>query len=232
MQVNRTLVGTVPYGEWIYSCRNPGEVALTFDDGPLEYTRGIALQLDAAGFGGTFFVVGFFGYRKIYDRTTLYPELVRSLHARGHQLASHTWTHLDMDRMGREARVRQMLDNEKAFARALGLVPTYMRPPFGLCSGECLRDMEGLGYHTVYWDIDTKDFEFNARDNFHEAIERFDRDLDAGGSLALAHDTKMYTAHELVPHMIAELKKRGLKGVTVGECLGDPKENWYRTVQD
>ena len=33
-----------------------------------------------------------------------------------------------------------------------------------------------------------------------------------------------------VQDMIDEASARDLKMVTVGECLGDPKENWYRTL--
>lgn len=35
----RDHVGSVPYGEGIYHCSKPGTVALTFDDGPWEYTE-------------------------------------------------------------------------------------------------------------------------------------------------------------------------------------------------
>jgi peptidoglycan/xylan/chitin deacetylase (PgdA/CDA1 family) len=230
VEVDRSLIGNVPYGQWIHSCKNPDEVALTFDDGPLEYTRSIAAQLDAAGFKSTFFIVGFFGYRKIYDQDTRYPELIRSLYDGGHQIASHTWTHFNMNKIGSKARTRQMLNNEKAIAQVLGAVPTYMRPPFGLCSSECLAEMKQLGYHVVHWDIDTKDFEYDTKEQYHKAIKRFDEDLEDGGTIALTHDTKFFTADKLVPHMLAKLKERGLKGVTIGKCLGDPTENWYRPV--
>lgn len=231
LRFDRALVGTVPYGQWIYSCKKKGQVAITFDDGPLEYTRSIAEKFDQAGFKATFFMVGYFGYRKIYDNGTRYPELIRSLHQRGHQLASHTWTHMNLDNMTQDARFRQMTYNDRAFARVLGFAPTYMRPPFGLCSFQCMKNMKDLGYHTVSWDIDTKDFEYDSPEKYRNAIQLFDFYLDHGGSITLAHDTKFHTADKLVPHMIATLKKRGLTGVTIGECLGDPKKNWYRTAE-
>jgi hypothetical protein len=30
--------------------------------------------------------------------------------------------------------------------------------------------------------------------------------------------------------MLSQLKQLGYKAVTVGDCLGDPKANWYRYV--
>jgi hypothetical protein len=48
--------------------------------------------------------------------------------------------------------------------------------------------------------------------------------------LVLSHDSLQYTALALVPHMLTEIKNRGYRAVTVGECLGDPSENWYWTA--
>ncbi|KAH6645405.1 carbohydrate esterase family 4 protein [Truncatella angustata] len=228
IDVDRSHVGAVPYGKWIYNCTNPGEVALTFDDGPMDYTQSIVDSLDSAGFRGTFFVVGFYGYRKIYDETTTYPSLLRSMHERGHQIGSHTWRHFNLDRLSSEERIDEIVNNEKAFAKVLGFVPTYLRPPFGSCKGPCLEDLRGLGYHAVYWDIDTKDYLYDTEETYHFGLDRFTDDLNAGGSLALCHDKIMHTATKLVHHMIWELQRRGLKGVTIGECLGDPEANWYR----
>lgn len=36
------------------------------------------------------------------------------------------------------------------------------------------------------------------------------------------------TAEVLTPEFIRIIQASGLRGVTVGECLGDPAENWYR----
>ena len=36
--ISRPKVGSVPYGKGVYTCKNNGVIALTFDDGPWEYT--------------------------------------------------------------------------------------------------------------------------------------------------------------------------------------------------
>jgi peptidoglycan/xylan/chitin deacetylase (PgdA/CDA1 family) len=38
----------VPYGKAIYHCKVPGTVALTFDDGPWEYTEELLNLLDVS----------------------------------------------------------------------------------------------------------------------------------------------------------------------------------------
>lgn len=67
----------------------------------------------------------------------------------------------------------------------------------------------------------------NAKNNFNAGI--------AGGSastsdyLVISHDIHEQTAHNLTAYMLQTLLAQGYKPVTVGECLGDPEENWYRS---
>ena len=83
------------------------------------------------------------------------------------------------------------------------------------------------GYRVINANIDTKDYE--NLDNMEVGLRNFRDGLNAGGSIVLAHDVHDATVNTLVAGMLAEIKKRGLKGVTVAECLGDPEVNWYRT---
>lgn len=50
-----------------------------------------------------------------------------------------------------------MWSNEMALRNVLGFFPTYMRPPYSDCTATsgCQGDMEDLGYHVVYFDVDT-----------------------------------------------------------------------------
>lgn len=48
------------------------------------------------------------------------------------------------------------------------------------------------------------------------------------GFLVIAHDIQGLTATQLTGFMLKTIQEKGFRGVTVGECLGDPKENWYR----
>lgn len=67
----------------------------------------------------------------------------------------------------------------------------------------------------------------NAKNNFDAGI--------AGGNpatddyLVIGHDIHNQTANVLTAYMLDRILALGYKPVTVGECLGDPKENWYRS---
>lgn len=122
-----------------------------------------------------------------------------------------------------------------ALRNILGFFPTYMRPPFSSCTADCLATMGALGYHVVYFDLDTDDYNNvtpiliqNAKNNFYNAINLSNPASDA--FLAIAHDIHEQTARNLTGYMLDQIQVKGYKAVTVGECLGDPKENWYRAA--
>ncbi|CCF38246.1 chitin binding protein, partial [Colletotrichum higginsianum] len=48
--------------------------------------------------------------------------------------------------------------------------------------------------------------------------------------LHIEHDPVYQTVYNLTDHMLESLFRNGFRSVTVGDCLNDPKENWYRSV--
>lgn len=44
----------------------------------------------------------------------------------------------------------------------------------------------------------------------------------------IEHDIHYQTVYTLIDYVLTSLFEHGFRSVTVGECLGDPKENWYR----
>jgi peptidoglycan/xylan/chitin deacetylase (PgdA/CDA1 family) len=71
----------------------------------------------------------------------------------GHQVASHTWSHPDLCNITSAQRKDEMYKNEMALRNILGVIPTYMRPPYSSCTAECgcEADMLELGYHITYF---------------------------------------------------------------------------------
>jgi hypothetical protein len=71
-----------------------------------------------------------------------------------------------------------------------------------------------------------------------KAVEGLKGNITKGGATAAAgakwldiqHDIHEQTANNLTEFMLKTITDLGYKGVTVGECLGDPVANWYRTA--
>lgn len=103
-----------------------------------------------------------------------------------------------------------MTQLEEAFSRILGFFPTYMRTPYLMFNDIVLTAMNDLGYHVIGASIDTKDFENDHPDLSWRSFEKFRAELDAGGTIVLAHDTHCNTVEVLVDNMLAEIEARGL----------------------
>jgi len=219
--------GSVPVGRVITSCTVPGTVALTFDDGPSDYTNKAMDLLKAAGFHATFFVNGD-NYSKIGDRT---EEVTRML-AEGHQIGSHTWSHPFLSKLSDAEVKSQMYRLENALYDIIGKIPTYMRPPYFDYNNNTVAALGSIGYKVVNADIDTNDWKYNTEETYQTAVSAFREGLNKGGSITLMHDVHANTIDRILPEIIEVVQEHGLKAVPVGECLGESSSKWYRGARD
>jgi peptidoglycan/xylan/chitin deacetylase (PgdA/CDA1 family) len=231
-------VGDVPYGgEGIFHCKKPGTVALTFDDGPMEpYTSLILDIFKSYNAKATFFVTGFNVGKGQIDETDEFIKVIKRMDSEGHQIGSHTWTHPNLEKISQQERYHNMYQNEMALRNIVGKIPTYMRPPYSSCLEACQKDMADLGYHISNFDIDTDDYEQAPKGMIQESMNRFKGFLTQQGAspeksqwLTISHDIVNMTAYNLTEFMLRTLTDQGYKAVTIGECMNDPVENWYRS---
>lgn len=87
--------------------------------------------------------------------------------------------------------------------------------------------MNNLGYHVINVNLDTKDYENDNPSMIWVSKQKFEEGA-WGGNIVLAHDIHEQTVISLTQFMIDTIRARGLRPVTVGECLGDWGEGWYR----
>ncbi|KAK2008299.1 polysaccharide deacetylase [Colletotrichum eremochloae] len=215
-----TLPTQIPYGTVISSCTVENTFALTFDDGPFKYTDHVLDLLAEAQVKATFFVTG----SLLGDiRNDTNQALIKRMLNDGH----HTWSHANLATTDDQGVAEQMTKLEDAFFNIIGKCPTYMRPPYFSWNAATLSIMKDLKYHVVRADIDINDWKFNNMGNL-TSLHLFQDGVDSGGTLALCHDVQQNTAEVLLPDILRVMKEKNLKGVPVGECLGDPEANWYR----
>lgn len=235
--IARPALGSVLYGSaGIYDCATPGDMALTFDDGPYIYTSHILDILAQYNASATFFITGNNLGKGHIDNTSLpWPSLIKSMYDNGHQIASHSWSHADLCNITSTQRKNEMWKNEMALRNIIGVIPTYMRPPYSSCTAECgcEKDMEELGYHITYFSLDTQDYLndsptliSNSQNIFSTAINASDPKTDH--PLLITHDIHNQTSAVLIEYILQNAIAKGYNPVTVGTCLGDAKANWYR----
>jgi peptidoglycan/xylan/chitin deacetylase (PgdA/CDA1 family) len=111
-----------------------------------------------------------------------------------------------------------MYRTEQALSSIIGKFPTYMRPPFSSCNAACMATMDALGYHVVYFDLDTDDYNNVTPDRIQNAKDNFSRAVDGTSPasrdfLAIAHDIHEQTARSLTRHMLETLTRNGYRGI-------------------
>jgi cobalamin biosynthesis Mg chelatase CobN len=125
-----------------------------------------------------------------------------------------------------------------AFRNILGFIPTYLRPPYSECAGSCSSYLSTLGYHATYFDLDTADYLNDSPELIQNSKDIFVQELALYGSvpstsnfLGIAHDNHFQTVYNLTEFMLKTMAAKGYgTSVTVGTCLGDPVQNWYRSA--
>jgi peptidoglycan/xylan/chitin deacetylase (PgdA/CDA1 family) len=129
----------------------PGEVYLTFDDGPTPAWTPRVLELLARHRAlATFFVVG--------GNAAAHPELVRQAYAAGHGVGNHTWTHRRLTRLGPGALEAEVGATSAAIQRATGAPVRCLRPPYATVDAASAGRARALGLRLVMWDLDTGDW--------------------------------------------------------------------------
>ncbi|KAK8022208.1 peptidoglycan-N-acetylglucosamine deacetylase [Apiospora rasikravindrae] len=233
--IARPKLGRVQYGGvGVYDCVTKGDIALTFDDGPYNFTDALLDKLAAADAKATFFITGYnLGKGAINDPQYPWRATIERMAAEGHQIASHTWSHQNFSQMSTTQAQNQMIWNEIALNDILGYIPTYMRPPFSICERACQNMLATLGYHEIYFDLDTEGYLHDdpqqiqtSKDIWDDAVEGSDPCQDS--YLQIEHDIHYQTVYNLTDYILDSLFRSGYRSVTVGQCLGDPPENWYR----
>jgi peptidoglycan/xylan/chitin deacetylase (PgdA/CDA1 family) len=100
----------------------PADAALGGHPTATEVVPALLERLDERGIAATFFVEGM--------NAELYPDLLREIDARGHEVAYHAWRHEQWDELSAAGQVENLGRGVDAFAR-IGLEIAGLRPPGG-----------------------------------------------------------------------------------------------------
>jgi peptidoglycan/xylan/chitin deacetylase (PgdA/CDA1 family) len=95
----------------------------------------------------------------------------------------------------------------------------YFRPPYGNIDARAREILGSMGLETIMWDIDVQDWIYLNNDPSKMQLAAFKQQLDAGGTLVVAHYLYSSTVNQL-EDMIVYAKSKGHRFVLLDECLG------------
>jgi len=209
---------------------------MTFDDGPFLYTSQLLDILDRNNVKATFFITGNnLGKGPIDDPYNPYRAVVRRMYNSGHHIGAHTWDHPFLTYLSPADIRYQMTRMETALLNIIGRYPIYMRPPYSATNQVVRNVMNELSYHVILWDLDTDDYNNATPDRIRFSQQRITNAVSStnprtSSLMSIQHDVHYQTVINLVQFQIDAARRRGFRLVTLGECLGDPSSNWYRTA--
>lgn len=181
-------------------------VYLTFDDGPdPEWTPRVLDVLEQADVKATFFAIG--------QQAQRAPDLMRRIHAAGHAVGNHTFSHRHPWFMSQRTARAQVRDGANALSDVLGVTPRFYRPPHGR-QRACMSDeAQRCGEQVVLWDISAVDW-----GPLGASAEGIAKRLDAvkGGDVVLMHDGRNQHNRpdqllQVLPLFLRRLNDRGLQ---------------------
>jgi polysaccharide deacetylase family sporulation protein PdaB len=192
------------------ACVNAPKVAITFDDGPSpDSTAHVLALFKEKKAKATFFVLG--------KNAEAHPELLQQIHAEGHEIGNHAYSHQRLTRLSQEGIKAELHHTNAIIYNITRQKTTHMRPPDNAYNAELVNLTQQLGYNFILWSIDTRDWT-------NASVSSIIREIDKAkpGDIILFHDgvTPSHTM-EALPKAIDLLQAKGFQLVTVSELLSD-----------
>jgi peptidoglycan-N-acetylglucosamine deacetylase len=180
-------------------------VALTFDDGPSEYTDRYLDVLREKGVPGTFFEIG----QEMPGREAT----MRRILAEGDEIGDHTENHVE------DPGYAQIAEAAERIKEYTGFEPCLFRPPGGAENSSVIDTAGSLGMKTITWDVDPRDWSLPGTSEIYSNIV----DNAKPGAIILMHDGGGPRDETLaaLPEIIDTLRARGYGFETVSALLGD-----------
>ena len=191
--------------------RHQKKIALTFDDWASDDTVDSILDtLDEFNVKATFFLIG--------KGVEANPSLAYAISERGHEVASHTYNHFNLDTLSDQEIKDEIIKAHEVISSAIGKeAKRYLRPPRGIMNDEIAQIISDCNYDGVImygpsaldWDVT----------NTADDITNYMLNHTYNGAILLLHILDGIATPEALPHILAGLLDQGYEFVTVSELI-------------
>ncbi len=184
------------------------EIAISFDDGPdAEITPAILSILEKENIQAAFFLIG----KKIPGR----EYLVSKLHADGHLIGNHSFSHHPLfDFFSSRKMLEDLQSMDQLIFNMLGLKPKLFRPPYGVTNPNLKSAVRAGGYKAIGWNIRSLDTVIKDEIKLLNKVTRHLRP----GDIVLFHDTSNTTL-SILSEFIQQVSKQGFKITRLDKML-------------
>lgn len=193
------------------------QVALSFDAAwGNEQTETLLDTLDKYNVKTTFFLVG--------DWVDNFPESVKEIAKRGHDIGNHSDTHPYMTQLSTSDMSSQIQSCNEKIEALTGKCPTLFRAPYGDYNNDVVKTVKANNMYCVQWDVDSLDWKDPSPQQIVQNVTNKLKD----GSIILMHNGATNTP-EALPMVIEAIQSKGYEIVPISQILLDC--DYYTDVQ-
>jgi len=183
------------------------EVALTFDDGPTEFTPKFLDILKENNVKATFFCIG--------KQIEKHPEIFQRIIAEGHTIGNHTYLHSDKTGFLSTSKMVEEIQKCDEVIEKFGNMKTDLyRPPFGVTNPNIAKAIKKTHKKSICWNIRSFDTVIEDEKKIYNKVTKKLKK----GSIILLHDTSEKTYQVLV-EILLFLKDKNYSTFTVDSML-------------
>lgn len=192
-------------------CNNPLEkekkIALTFDDGPSEFTLEVLELLKKYNAKAAFFCIG--------KNIEKHPEIVKQIIAQGHLVGNHSYSHSKFFDFYNAGQIQEEIEKTDALLEKLTSKKiNFFRPPYGVTTPSIRRALKLTEHKTIGWNIRSLD---GGTKNQELILNRITKRVSPGG-IVLLHDTGEHSVLVL-EQFLQFLQQNNYQVVSIEELL-------------
>lgn len=192
-------------------CHNPSEtqkkIALTFDDGPSEFTLEVLSLLKKYNAKATFFCIG--------KNIETHPEILKQIIADGHLVGNHSYSHSKFfDFYNAKQIAAEIEKTDELLEKYTSKKINFFRPPYGVTTPSIRRALNVTGHKTIGWNIRSLD---GGTKNKELIFNRIIKRVSPGG-IVLLHDTASHSILVL-EQFLQFLEQNNYKVISIEELL-------------
>lgn len=174
-----SIIKTIFYNQIWNIPTDEKKIFLTFDDGPIpEVTPWVLDVLRTHNIKATFFCIG--------DNIRKHPEVFKQIVSEGHQVANHSFNHLNGWKTDSEKYIKNVLEAENEIAKHTTTSLKLFRPPYGKIKPKQSYKLRKLGFKIIMWDVLSIDYDLNL---LPENCEQNVMQHVTSGSIIIFHDS-------------------------------------------
>lgn len=186
--------------------KNKKLVALTFDDGPSEYTSTLVDELKKRNVNVTFFILG--------ENAEKYSDTLKFQFDTGNEIGIHSYEHKLFTKLKKQEIIEQIDKTNKIITNITGTTPKYMRVPYGSRNENVDEILKEKNLTDILWTVDSKDWKFqNVSKTYNYILKNF-----KGNDIILMHDT-FETSIKTAIKIVDKLLEKGYTFVTIDKFL-------------